>query len=96
MIEGRRTVMSVYIELPTELEASLRSQIDNLEATVKESFLVDLYRHERITHHELATALGIDRMSVENVLQRHGVVEDLPSVTDLRQQFIDLDSRLGR
>jgi hypothetical protein len=96
MIEVRRTVMSVCIELPTELEATLRSQIDNLEATAKESFLVDLYRQERITHHELATALGIDRMTVEGVLQRHGVVEDLPSVADLRQQFIDLDSRLGR
>jgi predicted HTH domain antitoxin len=92
----RNVIMSVCIELPTDLEASLRSQIENLEATAKESFLVDLYRQERITHHQLASALGIDRMSLEEVLQRHGVVEDLPSVSELRKQFDDLDARLGR
>ncbi|MDZ4657494.1 MAG: UPF0175 family protein [Bythopirellula sp.] len=88
--------MSVCIELPTELEASLRSQIVDLDATTKEAFLVDLYRHEKITHHELATALNINRFEADDLLNRHGVTEDLPSLAELRQQAADLETRLNR
>jgi len=88
--------MSVCIELPTELEAALRRQIADLDRAAKESLLVDLYRQERITGHELASALGIDRFAVDELLSRHGVIEDLPSLSELRAEVASLEARLSR
>lgn len=88
--------MSVCIELPTELEAALRRQIADLDRAAKESLLVDLYRQERITSHELASALGIDRFAADELLGRHGVTEDLPSLAELKSEVEGLETRLSR
>jgi Uncharacterised protein family (UPF0175) len=88
--------MSVCIELPTELETELRRQIVDLDRAAKEALLVDLYRQERITSHELASALGIDRFAADELLSRHGVTEDLPSLAALRAEATELEARLGR
>jgi predicted HTH domain antitoxin len=45
----------------------------------KELLLVDLYRKEQITHHQLATALGLNRYETDGVLKRHGVEMELSS-----------------
>ena len=57
--------MSVCIELPAELEIALRRQMVDLDRAAKEALLVDLYRQSRVTAHELATALGIDRFAAD-------------------------------
>lgn len=88
--------MAVCIDLPTELEAILRDQFADLDAVAKETFLVELYRREKITHHDLASALDLERFEANEVLKRHEVTEDLPSVSELRQQAIELESRLAR
>jgi hypothetical protein len=88
--------MSVCIDLPADLEASLRSQIANLDATAKEALLVELYRRGRITHHELASALDVHRFAIDELLGRYGVMEDLPSVSELRRQAAELELKLGR
>jgi len=88
--------MSVTIELPAELESTLRRQIVDLDRAAKEALLVELYRQERITSHELASALGIDRFAADELLGRHGVTEDLPSLAQLRSEVAGLEARLSR
>lgn len=53
--------ITISFELPTEIEQALlgRNSADFGEEA-KEGFLVDLYRQDRITHHQLAEALGLE------------------------------------
>lgn len=88
--------MSVSIELPIELEAQLRRQIADLDRAAKEALLVELYRQERITSHELASALCINRFAADELLRRHGVTEDLPTVADVQAEVAGLEARLSR
>ena len=69
--------MSVTIELPSELEASLRQQLPDLDDAAKEACLVEFYRQGQLSHSQLATALGLDRYSTDGVLKRHGVMYEL-------------------
>ncbi len=64
-------------ELPQSVELSLRRTFPNLDEEAKTIVLVTLYRDGRLTHHELATALGLTGHEVDDLLKRHGVTEDL-------------------
>jgi hypothetical protein len=88
--------MSVSIHLPPTLEESLRRNIADLDQVAKESLLVELYRHEHITKHQLATALGIDRFAANNVLNRFGVTEDLPILNEIERQVETIEGKLAR
>ncbi len=80
-----KLIMSVSITLPPPLEESLRREIADLDQHAKEALLIDLYRKERITKHQLATALGMTRIEVNDVLNRWNVTEDLPTVDEIFQ-----------
>jgi hypothetical protein len=88
--------MSVCIELPAQLEESLRREIADLDQLAKESLLVDLYRQERITKHQLAGALGLDRFTVNDVLNRHNVTEDLPTLDEIERQVAIMEAKFAR
>ncbi len=88
--------MAVCIELPPQLEETLRRDIADLDRVAKESLLVEFYRHERITKHQLATALGLDRFSVNEVLNRHNVTEDLPTLEEIERQVAVMEAKLSR
>lgn len=79
--------MSVTFELPQPIEEHLRREVNDLDSVVKEAALVELYRQEKLTHHELATALGLDRFETESLLKRRQVVEDLISPEELASQL---------
>ena len=50
--------MPVTFDLPEDIEQSLRHQLGDLDRAAKEAALVELYRQERLTHYQLAQALG--------------------------------------
>ena len=75
--------MAVTFELPQEIERSLRRQLGDLDQVAKEAALVELYRQDRITAHELAQGLGLSRLETEALLKRYGVTEDLPTESEL-------------
>lgn len=79
--------MSISFELPIDLEQHLRQEMADLDLVAKEAALVELYRRENITHHELATALGLDRFETEELLKRHNVVEDLITLAEFEEQL---------
>ncbi|HEX4054196.1 MAG TPA: UPF0175 family protein [Tepidisphaeraceae bacterium] len=82
--------MSITFDLPTSIEQSLRRELGNLEQAAKEAALVELYRQDKLTHHEFSQALGLDRLETEAVLKRHNVTEDFPT----REQYNAALSRL--
>ena len=45
---------------------------------------------EKITRHELGAALGIDRFAVDELLNRCGVTEDLPTARTLYARYIGM------
>ena len=81
--------MTIYFEIPKDIEKQLRAAgIDPTQAA-KELFFVDLYRTQRITHHQLGEALGLNRYETDGVLKRHDVPLDL-SIEEFREQVESL------
>ena len=87
--------MAISFTLPPEIEQQLREEFGDLNAAAKEAALVELYRHQRLTHHQLATALGLDRFETEAVLKRHNVTEDLITPGEYNEQLTQLRALLG-
>ncbi len=87
--------MTVKFELPADVEQSLRksSVVLDLDRTLKEAALVEMYRQEKLTQHELAVALSISRFEVEALLKSHNVIEDLPAASDLDEALSRLQSQ---
>lgn len=77
--------MSLCIELPPEIEVSLRGRLANLDQAAKEACLVEFYRQGQLTHRQLAESLGLDRYSTDGLLKRHGVGYD-QSAEELAKQ----------
>ena len=65
--------MPIIFEIPREIEQELGRNGADLNGEAREAFLVELYRQERITHHQLAEALGLSRYETDGVLKRHKV-----------------------
>jgi len=82
--------MAITFELPALIEQHLRGEWADFDAVAKEAALVELYRQAQLTHHQLATALGLDRFAADELLSRHQVTEDLVSPDALGSQIAAL------
>jgi hypothetical protein len=87
--------MTVTFELPNTTEELLRRETVDLDRAAKEAALVEFYRQGKLTHHELAIALGLDRLETESVLKRHGVTEDCVTAEELGAQLTALRNLVG-
>ena len=87
--------MNISFEIPTviagELDATNSADF-NQEA--KEAFLVELYRQDRITHHQLAEALSLSRYETDGVLKRHEVPSGPATIAELRAESVSLRGEL--
>ena len=88
--------MSITFELPAVIEQHLRGEWADFDAVAKEAALVELYRQAKLTHHQLATALDLDRLALDELLQRHRVTEDLVSAEALGAQIVTLRKLVGK
>ncbi len=79
--------MTITFTIPENVERLLQEQGPDANLAAKEAALVELYRQDKITHFELAQALGLSRYQTDGVLKRHGVTEDLPTVEEFEQQL---------
>jgi len=70
-------MMTIHFEIPERIEEQLCGAGIDPTQMANELLLVDLYRKEQITHHQLATALGLNRYETDGVLKRHGVEMEL-------------------
>jgi hypothetical protein len=83
--------MPVSFDLPVEVERSLRRDLGDLDGAAKEAALVELYRQQKLSHCELAQALGLSRDETDGVLKKHHVTEDSPSLEEFRAELDFLD-----
>jgi len=74
--------MAVTFDLPTDIEQNLRHVLGDLDGAAKEAALVELYRQDTLTQHELSIALGLTRLETEAVLKKHNVTEDLATAEE--------------
>src|SRR5271165_2214632 len=65
--------MTISFEIPPEIEQALSANGSDSSDQAKEAFLVELYRHDRISHHQFAKALGLSRLETDGLLKRHKV-----------------------
>jgi predicted HTH domain antitoxin len=65
--------MTISFEIPRDIGRELSSNGSDLSGEAKEAFLVELYRQDRISHHQLTEALGLSRLETDGVLKRHRV-----------------------
>ena len=65
--------MNISFELPQDIEEQIRTNGEDPSGEARELFLVELYRRERITHHQLSEALGLGRYETDGVLKKHEV-----------------------
>jgi hypothetical protein len=65
--------VTIRIDLPPTLEEALARRTPDVSRAMLEAALLDLYRREVITHHELAESLGMGRIETDGFLKRHGV-----------------------
>jgi predicted HTH domain antitoxin len=70
--------MNITFEIPQEIERGLRTNGLDMNRDAKEAYLVNLYREDRISHRELAEALGLSRYEADGLLKRYKVS---PNVT---------------
>ncbi len=87
--------MAITIELPDVLERQLRIELSDLDQIAKEAALVELYRRQSLTRHQLGTALNLDRLSTDGLLKRHHVTEDLLTIEQFNRQSAALRELLG-
>jgi len=63
--------MNVSFELPKNIEQEISANGADVNGEAREAYLVEIYRQERITQHQLAEALGLTRVEVDGVLKKH-------------------------
>ena len=58
----------------------------SLDEAAREAFLVNLYREDHLTHHQLGEALGLSRLETDGLLKRHRVSSG-PTLEQLRDEI---------
>jgi len=85
--------VTISFELPRDIAEQVGVNGADLDREARELFLVELYRQDRITHHQLTEALGLSRLETDEVLKRHKVSSG-PTLEELRAEIGSLrDSR---
>jgi hypothetical protein len=85
----------IRIDLPAELEARLGRDMGDLGQAAKEALLIQAYRDDKLTHHELAVALGLDRFALDALLKNRKIFEGTTTFADLEADRITLERVLG-
>lgn len=88
--------MTITFSLPHDIEHLLTQDGQNLSEVTKEAALVELYRQAKISHGQLARALGLSRFETDAVLRQHGVTEDLMTAEELSVQVQALGKLLDQ
>ena len=65
--------MTICFEIPGDIGRELSTSESDLSGEAREVFLVELFRQDRISHHQLTEALGVSRLEADEVLKRHEV-----------------------
>lgn len=84
--------MIISFELPGDLGSVIRDADVDLGERAREALLVELYRDQKITHHQLGRALELSDYETDGLLRRYGV-DDGPSLEEFERQREFLEAR---
>jgi predicted HTH domain antitoxin len=85
--------MQITVELPDDLAQQMIPVGQNPARAVLENMAVEAFRSHRLTEHQLAQALGMDRYQLDGFLKQRGVWLDY-TMDDLRQE-LEAQRKLG-
>jgi predicted HTH domain antitoxin len=71
-------IMVISFELPPEIAQQIGIAGTDLDREARESYLIELYRQDRISHAQLRDALGVSFFEAERVIKDHGAGRDFP------------------
>lgn len=75
--------LNITLNLPPEVEEKLRTETADIDADVKEVYVVELFRRGKLSHYELSQMLGLDRFEMDAYLKHHHIYEGSPTMEDL-------------
>ncbi|MCL2640950.1 MAG: UPF0175 family protein [Phycisphaerales bacterium] len=79
--------MTLTVQLPLSVEQQLRRRTSDLPVEAKQAMLIEFYRQDKLTRYQLSEALGLSRFETDALLKKHNVTEDLPTSTELEEDF---------
>ncbi|HVU63932.1 MAG TPA: UPF0175 family protein [Phycisphaerales bacterium] len=88
--------VNLNLNLPAELEERIRREMPDLELGVRESFLIDLFRREVLSHHDLSRVLGLNRFDTDAWLKKRNVFEGSPTFADVEQDWRTIEHLFGK
>ena len=88
--------VNITLDLPSDLIERLKQESVDLQADVKEAFLLELFRRKKLTHYELSKALGLDRFETDAYLKEHNVFEGSLTMQDLENDRRTLEQLFGK
>lgn len=80
------TAMQFTVELPDDLAAQVIPEGQDPARAALEDLAVSAFRAHRLTEHQLATLLGMDRYSLDGFLKQRGVFYEY-TIEDLRMEM---------
>jgi hypothetical protein len=83
--------LTITLNLPPDIERKLRAASPDLSDEVQEAYVLELFRRGKLSHYELAQALGLDRTEADAYLKRHNVFEGSMTMDDLDADRRTLD-----
>jgi hypothetical protein len=69
--------MTIRFDIPQEIEQQIRIDGVDLDRDAKEVYLMEQYRHAKITHRQLEEALALSFHEAEQLLKRRDMGQDL-------------------
>lgn len=82
--------MTITLQLPKEMERRLRRDVPNLDSEAQEAVALDLFRKEKITHHELGQMLGLDRFKTDEFLMDRNEFAQSLTLEDLERDRLTI------
>jgi predicted HTH domain antitoxin len=69
--------MNISFEIPQDLEQHIRTDGGDLSQDAKEVYLMEQYRQAKLSHRQLAEALGFSFQQTAELLKRRGLGQDI-------------------
>ncbi len=87
--------LKVTLDLPADVEERLRRESVDIDADVKEAYVLELFRRGKLSHYELSRVLGLDRYETDAYLKQHNVFEGSLTMDDLEADRQTLKRVMG-
>jgi predicted HTH domain antitoxin len=85
--------MQITAELPDDLAAQLFPEGQDPSRAALENIAVEAFRAKRLTEHQLATLLGMDRYTLDGFLKQRAIWYDY-TIEDLNKE-LEIHRKLG-